>query len=145
MSNLEIAKRMADMLESRDLKGLEPLLADDFKAKGPTLELNKHRTLSSLQILFTAFPDHRFSFTEFEQKEDLILCSGQETGTHTGVLDLTPFGMPLTLLPTGKSIKLPKCIFTFSVAGGQVTYYSEEAIKGGGLAGILEQLGVKLP
>jgi hypothetical protein len=145
MSNLEIAKRAADLLESRDLKGLQALLADDFRAKGATLELTKQQALGYLQIFFTAFPDHRFGFTDFEEKEGLISCTGQETGTHKGVLDLNPLGMPVSLTPTGKSFKLPKSVFTLRVAGDKVTYYSEEAVKGGGLAGILEQLGVKLP
>jgi predicted ester cyclase len=144
MTNLEIVKRVTDMLESRDLIGLQSLLADDFRAKGATRELTKQQTLGYLQMFFTAFPDHRFNFTDYEEKEDSIHCTAQEKGTHTGVLDLTPFGMPVSLPPTGKSFKLPKSVYTFRVAGDKVTYYNEEAVKGGGLAGILEQLGVKL-
>ena len=145
MSNLEIAKRAAHMLETRDLQGLQALLADDFKAKGATLELTKQQTLGYLQIFFTAFPDHRFGFTDFDEKGDLVYCNGQETGTHTGILDLKPLGMPVSLPPTGKSFKLPKSIYTFRVAGDKVTFYGEELAEGGGLAGILTQLGVKLP
>ena len=145
MSNLEVVKRFADLLESGDVKGLQGLLADDFRAKGATLELTKQQTLGYLQIFFTAFPDHRFGFTDFEEKGDVIQCSSQETGTHLGVLDLRPFGIPISLPPTGKSFKLPKSINTFRVAGDKVTFYGEEAVQGGGLAGILEQLGVKLP
>jgi hypothetical protein len=145
MGNFEIAKRAADLLESRDLEGLQALLADDFRAKGATLELTKQQTLGYLQIFFTAFPDHSFGFTDFEKKGGLVYCNGQETGTHMGVLDLNPFKIPVSLPPTGKSFKLPKSVFTFRVAGDKVTYFREEAGKGGGLAGILEQLGVKIP
>lgn len=145
MSNLEVAKRVAALLEARDVQGLQAVMADEFRAKGPTLELNKQQTLGYLQIFFTAFPDHRFGLTDFEEQGDLIYCTGQETGTHQGVLDLKPFGLTVSLSPTGKSFKLPKSVFTFRVAGEQLTYYSEEAVTGGGLAGILEQLGVKLP
>jgi hypothetical protein len=145
MSNLEIAKRFADLLESKELKGLQVFLADDFKAKGGTLELTKQQALGYLQIFFTAFPDHRFGFDDFEEKEGLIYCTGQESGSHEGVLDLKPLGMPISLPPTGKSFKLPKSVFTFRVVGDKITYFSEEPLKGGGLAGILEQLGVKLP
>ena len=143
MSNLETAKRFADLLEAKDLKGLQALLADDFRAKGATLEFTKQQALGYLQIFFTAFPDHRFGFADFEEKGDLICCTAQETGTHQGVLDLNPFGMSLSLPPTGKCFKLPKSVFAFCVVGDRVTYFSEEAVKGGGLAGILEQLGVK--
>ncbi|MBI5963208.1 MAG: hypothetical protein HY863_07025 [Chloroflexi bacterium] len=68
MSNLEVAKRAADLLESRDVKGLQVLLADDFRAKGGTLELAKQKALGYLQIFFTAFPDHSFGFTDFDEK-----------------------------------------------------------------------------
>lgn len=145
MSNLEVAKRFADLLESGDVEGLQALLADDFRAKGATRELTKQQALSYLQTLFTAFPDYRSGFTDFEEKGDLIYCTGQETGTHKGILDLNPFGIPVSLPPTGKSIKLPKSRHTFRVAGDKVTFYEEEAVQGGGMAGILEQLGVKLP
>jgi hypothetical protein len=145
MSNLEVAKRFADLLESRDVKGLQALLADEFRAKGGTRELTKQQALGYLQIFFMAFADHRFGFTDFEEKGDWVHCTGQETGTHQGVLDLNPFGMPISLPPTGKSFKLPKSVYSFRVAGDKVTDYTEEAVQGGGLAGILEQLGVKIP
>ena len=145
MSNLEVAKRFADLLESGDVKGLQALLADDFRAKGATRELTKQQALGYLQTIFTAFPDYRFGFADFEEKGDSVNCTSQETGTHKGVLDLNPFGIPISLPPTGKSIELPKSINTFRVAGDKVTFYGEEAVQGGGLAGILEQLGVKLP
>jgi hypothetical protein len=145
MKSLEVAQTAADLLEARDVKGLQALLAEVFKAKGPTMELTKQQTLGYLQILFTAFPDHRFGFIGFEENGDWISCTGQETGTHQGILDLKPFGISVTLSPTGKSFRLPKSKFAFRTANGKLTYFSEEATEGGGLAGILAQLGVKLP
>lgn len=145
MSNLDTAKNLANALETRDLEGLQAFLADDFRAKGGTLELNKAQTLGYLQIFFTAFPDHHFDFTEFNENGDLVTCSGQETGTHTGVLNLNPLGMPVSLPATGKAFRLPKSKYTFRVAGAKVVHFSEETVTGGGLAGILDQLGVKLP
>lgn len=145
MGNLEVAKRFADLLETGDLKRLQPLLADEFRAKGATRELTKSQALGYLQLFFTAFPDHRFDFADFEEKGDWVYCTGQETGTYQGILDLNPFGMPISLPPTGKSFQLPKSVYSFRVAGDKVTEYVEEAVQGGGLAGILGQLGVKLP
>jgi len=145
MSNLEVAKRFADLLESGDVKGLQTLLADNFRATGGTRELTKPQALGYLQIFFTAFPDCRFGFTDFEEKGDWVYWTGQETGTHKGVLDLNSFGMPISLPPTGKSFQLPKSVYSLRVVGDKVTHYNEEAVQGGGLAGMLEQLGVKIP
>jgi predicted ester cyclase len=145
MSNLAIAKKVADLLESRDMKGLQVYLAEDFRAKGGTSELSKQQTLGFLQILFTAFPNHRFGFADLEEEGDLIHCTGHETGTHQGVLDLNPLGMPLSLPATGKSFKLPESVFTFRAENDKLIYFGEESAEGGGLAGILAQLGVKSP
>jgi predicted ester cyclase len=145
MSNLEIVKKTASLLESRDIGGLQALLADDFRAKGQTLELAKQQALGYLQILFTAFPDHRFNFTDFKEKGDLIDCTGQETGTQQGFLDLKPLGVPVSLPPTGKTFRLPKIVYTFRVADDKVVYFGEEVVPGGGIKEILSQLGVNLP
>jgi hypothetical protein len=104
-----------------------------------------HKLWAICNWFCVAFPDLRFNFTDFEERGYLIHCTGQETGTHQGVLDLKPFWMPITLPPTRKSFKLPKSVYILQVAGDKVTFYGEEATQGGGLAGILEKLGVKIP
>lgn len=145
MNDPKIARRFADLLEAKDLNGLQELVSDGFSAKGPTRELNKQQTFAYLKILFTAFPDLNFGLTDFEEKGDLLYCTSHERGTHNGVLDLTPFGMPISLPPSGKTFTLPEGGFIIRVADGKVVYFSEEPGEGGGLAGILAQLGVKLP
>jgi predicted ester cyclase len=141
--NIDVARRAADALESRDLELLAALLADEFKATGPSLELSKEQTLAYLQVLFTAFPQHSFGFAEFEEEGDHIRCFGHEKGTHDGLLDLTAVGMPLSVPPTGRSFQLPRSEFLFRVVGDKITGFTEEVEPGGGLAGILSQLGVK--
>jgi ketosteroid isomerase-like protein len=145
MSNLEIAMRFFEFLECRDLAGLETLLADDFAAKGPTMELTKQQALAYLQLLFTAFPDHRFGLADYEEEGELIHCTTHESGTHQGILDLKAFGLPVALPPTNKPFRLPGGRLTIRVADGKIAYFGEEATEGGGLAGILDQLGVRLP
>lgn len=145
MSDIETAKRVADSLESKDLERLQDLLADDFVAKSPTMGLSKQQTFAFLQILFTAFPDYSFGLTDFREKGDLIYCcTSHEKGTHKGVLDLNPLGMPVLVPSTGKSFKLPESTYTFRVANDKVTSFIEEYGEDGGLGGILKQLGVKL-
>lgn len=141
MSNLEIAQKVSEALESRDVAGLQALLPDDFVAKGPSFELNKPQTLGYLQIMFTAFPDHRFGLTNFREEGKVIYCTAHERGTHTGVLDLKPLGMSVSLPPTGKSFALPDFTITMRVAENRVAYFAEEDVPGGGMAGILAQLG----
>lgn len=145
MDNIEIAKKLSEAFEARDLASLQALLADDFAAKGPTVELTKAQTLGYLKVLFTAFPDHRFGLTDFRQDGEDVQCTSHESGTHTGMLDLSPFGIPVSLPATGKGFRLPSSTLTVRVANEKIIYFGEESVPGGGLAGILEQLGVKLP
>jgi hypothetical protein len=145
MSNLDVARKAAALLEARDVQGLQALMADDFAAKGPTLDLTKQQAIGYLQILFTAFPNHGFGFADFQDKGDSVDCSCIETGTHTGLLDLNPLGLPLSVPPTGKAFKLPKRTATFRVAGDKLTYYGEEDVPGATLKDLLGQLGISLP
>ena len=145
MSNLEIAEKCASLLEAKDLNGLEDVLAENFTTEGPTAELNKQQTMSYLSRLFTAFPNMKFGFMYLEEKGYLVSCDAHQTGTHLGLLDLTAFGLPVSLPPTGKVFDLPVNGFVFGVENGKIIFYSEAIREGGELAGILVQLGVKLP
>jgi hypothetical protein len=144
VSELDVVKSFMGLIESKDLQGLEDILADDFSAKGPTMQLNKGQGVAYFNLLFTAFPDISYGVPEYEQKGDLIFCTIHEKGTHTGTLDLKPFGMPVTLAPTGKRFALPEGKLVFRVEGDKISSLSEQAVVGGGLAGVLAQLGVKI-
>ncbi len=145
MSNLEIATRFSKFLECRDVAGLQTLLADNFVAKGPTMELTRQQTLAYLQLLFTAFPDYGFGLADYKEEGELIRCTTHESGTHQGILDLKAFGLPVSLPPTNRSFRLPSGTLTIRVVNGKIAYFGEEAAEGGGLTGILDQLGVGLP
>ena len=144
MSNLQIAEKCANLLETKDLNGLRDVLAENFSTEGPTAELNKQQAISYLGTLFTAFPDMTFGFIYFEEKQYLVTCDIHQKGTHTGVLDLTPFGLPVSLHPTGKTFDLSVGGFVFGVENEKIIFFSESIREGGGLAGILAQLGVKI-
>ena len=103
------------------------------------------RDSAYLQLLFTAFPDHSFGLADYEEEGELIHCTTHESGTHQGVLDLKAFGLAVSLPPTNKSFRLPSGTLTIRVTDGKIAYFGEEAAEGGGLAGILDQLGVRLP
>jgi hypothetical protein len=104
------------------------------------MALGKQQAIGFLRVLFTAFPDHSFGFSELKIDAGEGVCTGVESGTHRGVLDLTSFGLPVCLAPTGRLVRLPPSKFTFQVEGDEVTAFAEEVGEGGGLAGILAHL-----
>lgn len=145
MINVNAAKKFADLLEAKDLNGIQEILAEDFVAKGPTMELNKQQAINYLQALFTAFPNFSFGLTDIEETEGQIRFTSYQKGTHQGVLDLNSFGIPISSPPTGKTFNLPKEKILLRMADDKITYFTEEIAEGGGLAGILAQLGIVSP
>lgn len=145
MSNLETFQRFTELLEARDLNGMQDMFADNATVKGPTVELGKQQIVDYFKTLFTAFPDISFGLTDFEEQGDVLYCVSHEKGTHKGILDLRPFGIPLFLPPTEKTYTMPKTTYTFHIVNGKIVSFNEETVEGGGLKGILSQLGVKIP
>ncbi len=144
-SHSETIQAFLRALESGEVDNLADLLSDDFTAAGPTVELDKQQTLSYIRVIYAAFPDFAFNFGDIEEEGNSIWVSGQEAGTHTGTLDLNSFGIPVTLPPTGKAFSLPASTWEFAASGGKITRMQEHITEGGGMRGILAQLGVNLP
>ena len=91
-----------------------------------------------------AFPDIDYRMRLLEVDGDTVRVSSQLSGTHSGALDLTPLGMGV-IEATGKSFSLPEETSTASLEGGQLRELKATPTEGGGLMGILAQLGVAPP
>jgi hypothetical protein len=146
MNNIELAKKFTAFLEESDLQSASEMLSEDFRAAGPTAEITKEQFIGSLSLILSPFPNHRFNFSNFIEKEqDSITCTIQEQGTHKNILDLNPLGIPIRLPPTGKSFSLPETSMDFTFHDGKIIAIKEAHNEGSGLKGILDQLGIKLP
>ncbi len=75
---------------------------------------------------------------------DVVKISAELKGTHSGVLDLSPLGLGMTPA-TNKSFATPLEHGKVTVKGDKVTSWFVEPIEGGGLMGILGQLGIAVP
>jgi len=65
----------------------------------------------------------------------------QVTGTHTGNLDLTDFGMGI-IPPTGKFFTMPLENAQVTIRGEKVTRYHVDPRPDAGILGILDALGI---
>lgn len=145
MNALEMASKLFQTIEAKDTAAAAKYLSADFTFSGPVPEpisgdewLAMHRTLS------IAFPDWKFNPTDLREENGQIRGALQITGTHKGELDLSSMGMP-NVPATGKSVKLPREEITLGVSDGKFTSLSTPPTIGGGVMGILSQLGVKVP
>ena len=145
MSAEDTARRIWELIEAKDTASAAELLADGFTFSGPTPEpVSGEMWLGLHDKLNAAFPDWKFNIGHVHPHGDVIHVTAQITGTQTGDLDLSPMGMP-SVPATGKAIQLPAEELGVRVEGDKITQISGHPVEGGGVMGILSQLGVEVP
>ena len=91
-----------------------------------------------------AFPNLDYHFHVDGLDGDVVKISEELKGTHSGVLDLSPVGLGVTPA-TNKSFATPREHVKVTIKDSKVASWVVEPIEGGGLVGILGQLGIKVP
>ena len=144
MSALDIIKAGLAAIEAGDFKKLDGMVADDMVFAGPVPEpLGKREFIGVQTAMHVAMPDWKFNPSDFKENGDVVTVNFQITGTQTGELSLPMPGLP-KLPPSGKKISLPKEQSTFTVKNGKLSRLDVTSTPGGGVMGILAQLGVKM-
>lgn len=147
MSNTEKAKAFLNVLGRGDAEAAASYLTDDCVVTGPTPEpIGKHEFLGLHSRLAQAFPDWNFNLSEATEEGDKVIMTIAITGTHTGVLDLTPTGMPIPVIqPTGKKVQAAEEHPVLTVRNGKFSNLYLPVVPGGGLMSILAQVGASIP
>jgi predicted ester cyclase len=91
-----------------------------------------------------AFPDLKFEVEQVTVNGDQATVNLQLIGTNTGPLNMPLPGMPGSIPPTGKKVSA-KDVFVLTVQDDKVSHMRVESPAGGGLPGLLAQMGVNLP
>ena len=145
MGNIDIVKSVLAAFESGDAKKAQSLLSDDMVFAGPVPEPVNGREFVDLQsALVAAIPDWKFNAGEYKEQGDKVLVKVHISGTHSKPLTLPPMGIQ-SLPATGKHVQLPYENLTITVKNGKATRIDGEHVEGGGVPGLLAQLGVKIP
>jgi len=123
-----------------DTATMAQFLADDFGFDGPAPEpLPAAAFLGLVATFFTAFPDIDWQLETSDSSADGFVVTTQTSGTHTGVLDLTPLAGG-RYEPSGASFHLPRQEFAYEIESELVTRITARPTDGTGLPGILAQL-----
>ena len=136
-----------DWLPSRQAisKKLDGLLADDMVFAGPVPEpLGKREFVGVQMAMLAAMPDWKFNAAGYKENGDVVTVDLQISGTQTGELSLPMPGIP-KLPASGKKVSLSKEPSTFTVKNGRISRLDVASTPGGGVMGVLSQLGVKMP
>jgi predicted ester cyclase len=145
MSNTDLVKATLAAFESGDTKKAESLLSDDMVFAGPMPQPVGKKEFIGLQgALVAAIPDWKFNASDYKEQGDKVTLKAHISGTHTKPLTLPPMGIQ-SLPPTGTRVQLPYESLTVTVKNGKATRIEAEHVEGGGVPGLLAQLGVKLP
>jgi predicted ester cyclase len=93
----------------------------------------------------TAFPDLKFEVEQVTANGNQATVNVQLSGTNTGSLSMPLPGMEgMSIPPTGKKVAA-KDTFLVTVQGDKVSHMAVDSPAGGGLPGLLAQMGVNMP
>ncbi|HTI12967.1 MAG TPA: hypothetical protein VL461_00145 [Dictyobacter sp.] len=144
MRAAETVKTLITALQSADLELAASVLADGFKLVGLTPEALQKQTFLALQSeLVAAMPDFSYNFSEVHHKHEQVTALIRISGTQTNDLSLPMVGLR-TVAATGLAILLPQTNVIFRVEKDQVVVMECELVPGGGLAGLLQQIGAEI-
>jgi hypothetical protein len=106
--------------------------------------LGKQEFLAVQSAFQRAFPDWSFHSHDEKEQGDTVRTAVQITGTHTRDLVVPLPGMP-PLPATGKHVSLPEEHLTFTFEGETIARLTSDNVPGGGIPGVLAQIGVPSP
>jgi hypothetical protein len=143
---LQMALALMGAWEARDLNAAARLLADDFQVTGPApVALGKQEYLGFQAIHNEGFADWQFNPTELTVDGNTARATFQISATHTGAWDVSKLGVPVPpIAATGKHRTWPVEHMAITVENGLVRRLEVMNEPGGGVAGTLEWLGVKV-
>lgn len=141
MANDELVRRFCTAFEAGDETSLKGLLADNFQAYIPGREqpANKAEFVQVVSAIKKGIPDIKLNL-EAIQAGNPCTAQVQLQGTHRGTLDLTAVGLP-RVEATNRHVKLPQESASWRIENGRITEHRVEPVPGGGIAGLLAQVG----
>lgn len=147
MKNTQLIKSLMYAIDIGDIEKASALMSDDFKLSDSDYKnVSKELWLKFQFALKKAFPDGSFNLHKIKEEGQTLMIYYQLTGTHRGDLDLSFMGKPL-VPATFKSIKLPPEYAVCTIKDEKIATMEVFSDKknGGGVSGILKQIGVSSP
>jgi SnoaL-like domain len=141
MTPREVFLEYSKALDRGDIPAMDALLHKDFRLDGAGFDgIGKPEFIAAMRAQLTAFPDYSENPTDVKENGDRVLFVAHVTGTQKNALALP--GME-PVAATGSQIRLPPEPAWVEIRDEKLAIYHVEAVKGGGIGGILSQLGVK--
>jgi len=150
MSSVDIVNDFMVALESKDFDTAASYLSDDFVFSGWTPQpLDKDQFMTVMGELKAGIPNLSYHFHTVRDVQDLVQESNvkaaiQMTGTQTDSFILPPLGLP-PIPQMARSVSLPEEHWDYTLQNGKIVKITVQRVPGGGIQGLLRQLGIELP
>ncbi len=147
----EIVTAFMEALEAKEFDKAATYLSDDFQFTGSTPRpLNKDQFIRLSSELAEGMPNLSYHFHDLQEVDELQGVGSREratiqiTGTQVNSFELVPLSLPL-IPETGLPVSLPEVHWEYLIKGDTITAIDVEQVPGGGIYGMLQQLGIDIP
>lgn len=148
MNPRETVQALLDSVQRGDFQKARFLVSADCQFSGPVPEVLKREAWMEMnKNLKKACPnlDYHFHVDRVDGLDGhLVKISAELKGTQSCILDLSPVGLGVSPA-TDKSFVAPREHVRVTIKDSKVASWVIEPIEGGGLMGILTQLGIPVP
>jgi len=145
VSATEIVKTFIRALQSGNIEVAAEQMADEFVGIGLTAQPLDKGTFLELQSRHAdAMPDFSYNLHDLHEQDNRVDAFIHITGTNINDLELPMYGIPL-VRATGVAIDLSEVHSEYIVQGEKIVAMSVDAVPGGGLPDLLQQVGQELP
>lgn len=132
-------------IEKNDFTAAENCLTSNFKVTGVGPEpLGAKEFLGVHRAFNTGMPDFKFNYKIGNVKDNVVETKVKLTGTHFKDMPAPIPGLQ-TIPATNKTLRMPEERVTFTIKDNKIDKLHLESVPGGGLPGVLKQLGVEMP
>lgn len=149
MSSAKLVNVFMDALEAKDFDTASSYLADDFLFSGWTPQpLDRAQFITVMGGLKEGIPNLAYNFHTVRDVQDVrqesrVKATVQMMGTQTESFILPPLGTPPIPQMAG-SISMPDEQWNYTLENGKIARIVVGHVAGGGIQGLLHQLGVDL-
>jgi hypothetical protein len=150
ISTAEIVNAFMEALEAKEFTRAGGYLADSMIITGLTpAPLSKNHFLIVVSQLAEGFPTLAYHFHAVKDPSEtpegsLVRGTVQITGTQVNIFELPPLGIG-PIPETAGSVSLPEENWDFEVKNGLIASIQVDHRPGGGIEGLLNQLGIHDP
>ncbi|MBV9712448.1 MAG: nuclear transport factor 2 family protein [Ktedonobacteraceae bacterium] len=140
----DIVRTFMTALETNDQDTAASYLREDFTFSGWTPQpLNKKDFLTVMGGIKSGIPGLIFNLHNVDEQEDAVTGTMQIAGYQTDSFVLPPLGLP-PIPQTANSVSLPAENVKFLLGNNQITHMIVQHVAGGGINGLLRQLGISV-